>query len=318
LPISPKHQSESGHEFGAGLISEQEDMTLSIKKLTKKANQLLVNMSNGELLLCETNTFMLLKQSSTSELYATLYEPAMCLILQGAKEVVTGERELRFGRGESLIVSHEIPVVSRITEASVKQPYIALILALDITIVRGLYEEFGESALSMDSAKAIEVEKANDQLLDSLYRLVESTQHEIDSMVLFPQILREVHFRLLQAPYGGMLRDLLRVDSHASNISKAIALIRQKFNEQLSVADIAKSVGMSTSSFHQHFKTITESTPLQYQKDLRLLEARRLIKIKGESVTAAALSVGYESPNQFSREYTRKFTVNPRADVNSA
>ncbi|MCP4373599.1 MAG: AraC family transcriptional regulator [Deltaproteobacteria bacterium] len=291
---------------------------MSIEKLIKKATQLLVNTSEGVFLLREKNKFMLLKHSKTSELNATLYEPVLCLILQGAKEVATGERELRFGKGESLIVSHEIPVVSRITEASSKEPYIALILGLDINIVRSLYEEFGESALSMEGAKAIEVEKANDQLLDSLYRLVESTQNEIDSLVLFTQILREVHFRLLQAPYGGMLRDLLRVDSHASNISKAITIIRRKFNEHLSVAVIAKSVGMSTSSFHQHFKTITESTPLQYQKDLRLLEARRLIKMEGESVTTAALEVGYESPNQFSREYTRKFAVNPSADANSA
>ncbi len=290
---------------------------MTLEKLITKAGQILENTPEGELLLHEKNTFMLLKHRETSQLNAVLYEPALCLILQGAKEVMTGERVLKFGKGESLIVSHEIPVVSRITEASSKKPYIALILGLDITIVRSLYEEFGESALSMESAKAIEVEKANNQLLDSLYRLLESTQNEIDSLVLFSQILREVHFRVLQAPYGGMLRELLRVDSHASNISKAITIIRQKFNEPLSVSDIAKSVGMSTSSFHQHFKTITESTPLQYQKDLRLLEARRLIKIEGESVSAAALTVGYESPNQFSREYTRKFTVNPRADVNS-
>jgi AraC-like DNA-binding protein len=288
---------------------------MSIEKLIKKATQLLEHSVDGEILLREKDKFLLLKSSKTSELEATLYEPALCLILQGAKEVLTGERELRFGKGESLIVSHDIPVVSRIAEATIKKPYIALILGLDIAIVRSLYEEFGESALSMEGAKAIEVEKANEQLLDSLYRLMESTQNEIDSLVLFTQILREVHFRLLQAPYGGMLRDLLRIDSHASNISKAISIIRHKFNEPLSVSDVAKSVGMSTSSFHQHFKTITETTPLQYQKDLRLLEARRLIKVEGESVTAAALTVGYESPNQFSREYTRKFTINPRADA---
>lgn len=288
---------------------------MSIKKLTDQAKQLLVNTSEEVLLLGEQNKLLLLKHNTTSELNATLYEPVLCLILQGAKEVMTGERLLRVGKGESLIVSHDIPVVSRITEASLEKPYMALVLGLDINIVRSLYEEFGETAISMKGTKAIEVEKAREQLLDSLYRLTESTQNEIDSLVLFPQILREVHFRLLQAPYGGMLRDLLRVDSHASNISKAITKIRRNFNERISVADIAKSVGMSTSSFHQHFKTITESTPLQYQKELRLLEARRLIKMEGESVTTAALMVGYESPNQFSREYTRKFAVNPSADT---
>lgn len=137
-------------------------------------------------------------------------------------------------------------------------------------------------------------------------------------MVLYEQILREVHFRILQAPFGGMLRDLLKVDSHASNISKAIAMIRSQFNKTLSIPDIAKSVGMSTSSFHQHFKEITETTPLQYQKDLRLLEARRLIKSEAKTVTEAALKVGYESPNQFSREYTRKFSINPSLETKTA
>ena len=157
--------------------------------------------------------------------------------------------------------------------------------------------------------------KASSELIESLYRLLKTSQNKLDSIVLYSQILREVHFRILQDPYGGMLRDLLKVDSNASNISKAISIIRSQFNKTLSIPDIAKSVGMSTSSFHQHFKSITESTPLQYQKDLRLLEAKRLLTSEGDSVTEAALKVGYESPNQFSREYTRKFSINPSKET---
>ena len=261
---------------------------------------------------------MLLKSGVTSDLNATLYEPVICLILQGSKEVTVGTRSVEFGTGESLIVSHELPVVSRITRASEDRPYLALVLGIDLNIIRGLYEEFGESAMLMDGSRALEVDQTGNELLDALYRLLNSSQNGIDSLVLFPQILREVHFRLLQAPYGGMLRELLKVDSHASNISKAIAIIRNQFMDTLLVPELAKSVGMSTSSFHNHFKSITESTPLQYQKDLRLLEARKLIATKGESVTAAALKVGYESPNQFSREYTRKFGVNPSSDSRRA
>jgi AraC-like DNA-binding protein len=288
---------------------------MSLEKLSDKVKQILTKERDGEYYLKKENNFKLLKFSKPNELNSTLYEPVLCLILQGAKEVITGERQIYFGTGKSLIVSHDIPVITRVAEASFEKPYLALILGLDLSIIRSLYEEFGETALAMDSARAIEVDKLNDQVLDSLTRLIESTENEIDSLVLYSQILREVHFRLLQAPFGGMLRDLLRIDSHASNISKAIAIIRKKYNEPLFVADIAKNVGMSTSSFHQHFKNITESTPLQYQKDLRLLEARRLLKIEGDNVTTAALKVGYESPNQFSREYTRKFEINPRNDV---
>ncbi|THB81138.1 MAG: AraC family transcriptional regulator [Desulfobacteraceae bacterium] len=287
---------------------------MSIQNLINSSFQALENKEDGLLVLNEENRFMLLKSSITSDLEATFYEPALCLILQGSKEVTVGARVVEFGVGESLIVSHELPVLSRITRASEDEPYIALVLGIDLSVIRSLYEEFGESALLMGGSRSLEVDQTAHELSDALYRLVSSSQNKIDALVLFPQILREVHFRLLQAPYGGMLRELLRVDSRASNISKAISIIRNQFMNSLSVTELARSVGMSTSSFHQHFKSITESTPLQYQKELRLLEARRRITTQGESVTAAALNVGYESPNQFSREYTRKFGVNPSSD----
>jgi AraC-like DNA-binding protein len=291
---------------------------MSLQNLIARSIQLSENIEDGEITLNEESRFLLLKASVTSDLNATLYEPVLCLILQGSKKVAVGDREIEFGAGESLVVSHELPVVSRITRASKDEPYLALVLGINLNIIRSLYEEFGESAMLMDGSRSFEVDQVSDDLLDSLYRLVNASQNKIDSLVLFSQILREVHFRLLQARYGGMLRELLRVDSRASNISKAISIIRNQFMNTLSVPDLAKSVGMSTSSFHQHFKSITESTPLQYQKDLRLLEARRLITTERESVTSAALKVGYESPNQFSREYTRKFGINPSSDGRSA
>jgi AraC-like DNA-binding protein len=291
---------------------------MSLQNLIARSIQISEIIEDGEIILNEESRFLLLKASVTSDLNATLYEPVLCLILQGSKKVAVGDREIEFGAGESLVVSHELPVVSRITRASKDEPYLALVLGINLNIIRSLYEEFGESAMLMDGSRSFEVDQVSDDLLDSLYRLVNASQNKIDSLVLFSQILREVHFRLLQARYGGMLRELLRVDSRASNISKAISIIRSQFMNTLSVPDLAKSVGMSTSSFHQHFKSITESTPLQYQKDLRLLEARRLITTERESVTSAALKVGYESPNQFSREYTRKFGVNPSSDGRSA
>lgn len=129
-----------------------------------------------------------------------------------------------------------------------------------------------------------------------------------------PQIIKEAYFRILQAPYGGMLRDLLRYDGHASNIAKATKIIRDGYKETLSIPDIAQSIGMSISSFHQHFKAITESTPLQYQKDLRLIEAQRISTTSPASVSSVAFEVSYESTNQFSREYSRKLGASPTAD----
>lgn len=283
--------------------------------LLKLSLQLLKDTEDNVLFLDKKSGLLLLKSTQNTELTATFYDPVICLVLQGSKQVVTRERAITFGSGESLIVSHGLPVVSKIMGATQEHPYIALVLGIDITIIRSLYDAFGESALPIQTGHAIAIQKASDALLESLYRLLQASQNELDALVLYSQILREVHFRLLQAPFGGMLRDLLSGNSNTSNISKAITFIRSHFDQTISVTEVAKSVGMSISSFHQHFKTITESTPLQYQKELRLLEARRLIKIEGKSVTETALKVGYESPNQFSRDYTRKFSINPSVDL---
>ncbi len=286
-----------------------------IHDLTNKAVEIINNIKEGPLTLDKGLPFLLLNQSSPSELDATFYEPALCLILQGRKEIITGQRSFSFGTGELLIVSHEVPVVSKVTEASESIPYIALVLGLDMRIMRSLHYEFAKITSDIDAAQSLAVNVANSHIIDSLFRLLNATQDATDSIILLPQILREVHFRLLQAPCGGMLRNLLRQNSHASKISKAISLIRDRYSESLSVDEVARYVGMSVSSFFHHFKVITESTPLQYQKDIRLLEARRLLMSEGESVTHTALTVGYESPSQFSREYSRKFGSTPSSDA---
>src|SRR5690606_23470203 len=182
--------------------------------------------------------------------------------------VLLGERTIRFGAEQALIVSHELPVVSRITQASKENPYLALILGIDLHVIRSLRDEFGQSVFLLKRARSLEVGRIGGNLADALLRLVNASQDELDSMVLFDQISREVHFRLLQEPFGGMLRGLLSLDSHASRISKAISIIRDRMTEKISVPALAKSIGMSTSSFHHYFKQVTESTPLQYQKDL--------------------------------------------------
>ena len=125
-------------------------------------------------------------------------------------------------------------------------------------------------------------------------------------------ILKEIHFRLLLSPIGGMLRNLLSVDSHASRISKSIQLIRASFKDPLKVPELAQAAGMSPSSFHEHFKSVTGTTPLQYQKDLRMIEARTLLSNGISSVSAAGFEVGYESPTHFSRDYSRKFGCSPK------
>jgi len=243
-----------------------------------------------------------------------LYEPVLCLILQGRKQVIVGEQTVSFGPGECLLVSHDLTVGSRITKA----PYVALVFAVDVGTIRTLHDEVAESYFNSERARAAEMHRADPGLLDALRRYLALADSPTDAKVLGPLISKEIHYRLLVAPFGGMLRNLVRQDSNASAIARAIGHIRSDIRSPIVIPDLARRVGMSESSFHQHFKTIMSTTPLQYQKELRLLEARRLLRTTGASVTTTAYDVGYESLSQFSREYARKFGNPPSQEVASA
>lgn len=257
---------------------------------------------------------VLFRQEAPSALEVSLYEPVLCLILQGRKQVSIGEQTLSFGPGECLLVSYDLPVRSRITKA----PYLALILRVDVATIRKLYDEVTESALDGERARAAVTHRADGGLLDALYRYVALADSPADAKVLGPLISKEIHYRLLMAPFGGMLRNLIRHDSNASAIARAIVHIRDDIRAPIVIPELARRVGMSASAFHKHFKTITSTTPLQYQKELRLLEARRMLRAGGASVTTAAFEVGYESPSQFSREYARKFGAPPSQELATA
>jgi AraC-like DNA-binding protein len=256
----------------------------------------------------------LFRQQSPSSFEASMYEPVLCLILQGRKAVSLGDQTLAFGPGECLLVSHDLPVRSRITKA----PYLSLVLQLDVATIRKLYDEVTETALDSERARAAETHRADPGLLDALHRYLALADSPADAKVLGPLISKEIHYRVLMAPFGGMLRSLIRHDSNASAIARAIGQIRSDLRASIAIPNLARQVGMSASTFHKNFKTITSTTPLQYQKELRLLEARRLLKTSSTSVTAAAFEVGYESSSQFSREYARKFGVPPSQDLASA
>jgi AraC-like DNA-binding protein len=248
----------------------------------------------------------LFRAPRTTAFEATLYEPVVCLIVQGKKEVTLGTRTLQAEAGALLLVSHDLPVVSRVLKA----PYLSLLLNLEIDLIRGLYDEVGD-ALDSENARALDVQRADEGLLGALHRYLTLAESPRDAKVLGPLIRKEIHYRLLRAPFGGMLRHLVRHDSHASAIARAIRQIREDYRSSIAVPELARSVGMSASAFHKHFKSVTASSPLQYQKDLRLLAAKRLLATGEASVTEAAFEVGYESPSQFSREYARKFGVPP-------
>lgn len=242
------------------------------------------------------------------------YDPLLCLVLQGAKESALGHERIRFGAGEALIVSLDLPTVSQVVEASPSRPYVALALALDLAMLRGLADEIDAPGESEGASRAIETGVAAERLVAAMGRLFALVEDPVERRVMAPLLKREIHFRLLMAAHGGMLRRLALRDSHESRIHRVLGHIRTDYAAPLRVPDLADMAGMSPSSFHEHFRAITASTPLQYIKDMRLLEARRQLQAGGVAISGVAFAVGYESPAQFSRDYARKFGVAPRDD----
>ncbi len=252
------------------------------------------------------------KREKVTDFEAIVYNPVICLILQGRKEMNVGQQFLKLEKGDALLVSHDLPVTSKITEASPDVPYRALILSLELGILRSLYEQVGEAVSDAHDAKSLSVSTADPALIGPMVRYLELMDAPLDVQVLGPMILKELHYRLLLSPIGGMLRNLLSVDSHASRIAKSIQKIRTNFREPLVVSELAEVAGMSQSSFHEHFKSVTGTSPLQYQKDLRMIEARALLERGIPSVSIAGFEVGYESSTHFSRDYSRKFGCSPK------
>ncbi len=255
------------------------------------------------------------REEAVTAFDTVIYNPVVCLILQGAKVTTIGDQVTKLSAGDSLIVSHDLPVQSRITSASATKPYLALILSLNLSIIRSLYEQVGSHVKDAPDARSLSSGPADNGLIDAIARYLALQDAPLDAAVLGPSILREIHFRLLMSPTGGMLRSLLSVDSNASRVSKAILKLRARFRESLTVANLANVAGMSQSSFHTHFKLVTGTTPLQYQKDLRMIAARDLLRSGHHSVSLASFEVGYESPTHFSRDYQRKFGVPPSKEV---
>lgn len=257
---------------------------------------------------------VLLRRSRPSAIEGTLYRPLVCLILQGAKTVEAGALSVHCPAGNAILVSHDLPVLSRITEASPSEPYIAFVLPIDLGVLRGFYDQMPDFADSDEKAGALLAYPADHDLLDAIGRFLTLARNDNAAPLLGPILLREIHARLLVSPQGAILRRFLRRDDPSNQLARAIASIRASIDQPLSVSALAEHAGMSRSSFHSHFKAVTGLTPGQYQKDIRLLEARRLIVESDEAISSVAFDVGYESPAQFSRDYARKFGHAPRED----
>ena len=245
-----------------------------------------------------------------------VYKPSLCVVLQGAKEITLGEETLRYGTMECLAVGMMLPATGCIIEASPDAPYIGVNLELDVAMIRDLLEQLEmPPPPPARSGPCLFVRRVDEPLAECVLRLLRMCETPKAIPILFPSIMREICYWLLTGPNGGELCKLAEPESNAARVAKALHLIHEDIARTLRVEELADVARMGLSSFHQHFKAMTSMTPLQFQKQLRLLEARRLMVTEDVNVTEAAYQVGYESASQFSREYSRTFGVAPKRDV---
>ncbi|MCA9835793.1 MAG: AraC family transcriptional regulator [Trueperaceae bacterium] len=264
-----------------------------------------------------SDELLVFRASTPSDLEHGISFPSLCLTVQGAKEVILGEDAYCYNANHYLITAAALPIESRVIEASKDKPCLGLVLKLEPGSVSAVIAETAGSAKqSPVSKRAFSVSPLDEDLLDAVLRLLALQDLPPDEATfLRPLIMREIFFRLLKGDQGGWLRHTAVLGGQSQRINEALELLRQDFKQPLRIADFAQAVGMSVSSFHHHFKAVTAMSPVQFQRRLRLQEARRLMLYEDYDAAQAGYSVGYEDNAYFSREYKRHFGNPPRRDV---
>jgi AraC-like DNA-binding protein len=245
---------------------------------------------------------------------AAVYDPMINLILRGSKSMTVGDQTLHYDAATYFVMSVDLPAVGSVHPAATGQPYLAVSLTLDPAIIAGVLAAAPASA-GRTSGQGFSVAAVTPELLDGWVRLLRLTTTPEDIPVLAPAYEREILYRVLQGPQGWMLRDIATPDSSLSRIHTAILWIRENFTQPLRIETLADRVAMSVSAFHRQFKAVTNMSPLQFQKTIRLMHARRLMITEALSAASVSVRVGYESPSQFSREYSRLFGESPARDT---
>lgn len=258
----------------------------------------------------------LFRREEPTEPMTGMYEPSICMVAQGAKRVQLGDDTYVYDAHHYLITSVHLPTVVQVTEASRERPYLGLRLTFDL---REISQLMADSNLppprTQQSSRGMATGEVTLPLLNAFLRLIDLLAENQDIPILAPVIQREIIYRLLVGAQGARLRQIAAAGSQSQQIARAIEWLKGNFTEPLRIDDLAEQARMSSSTFHHHFRSMTALSPLQYQKQLRLQEARRLMLAERMDAATAAFQVGYESPSQFSREYNRLFGAPPLRDI---
>ena len=245
-----------------------------------------------------------------------VYEPCLCIIVQGRKNVMLGTDMLSYGELEFLVASVDLPILGTVVEASAQQPYFVIQINVDVRLLSELLLQMEYLAVANRKAECgLFIGQVDQQMGDSLLRLLALLQQPDDIPVLAESLVREMHYRMLRSNYGREIAQISLKGTPTQRISVAIQKLRRDYDQTVTIEELAALAGMSVSSFHAHFKAVTNMSPLQFQKSVRLVEARSLMISQHMDAASTAYRVGYESPSQFSREYARMFGSPPARDI---
>lgn len=258
----------------------------------------------------------IVRRNNPTEFMRCFYNPTCILVLQGLKHMLYGNENIIYTKGQYVVSCTDIPVSSRVAEASEDKPFVVLILELDSNIISNLILETKLPQAVDNKEKALAIADTDAELLDSFYRLAQLIEKpEAEQNIMSPIIIKEIYYRLLTGPLGNQLRLINTKGTRSNQIAQAISLIKEHYSEKLNMDEVALSVNMAPSSFYRNFKKVTQVSPLQYQKQLKLYEAQRLMLSGNYDAATAGYKVGYESPTQFSREYKKMFGNPPKTNV---
>ncbi|OKH28655.1 AraC family transcriptional regulator [Calothrix sp. HK-06] len=257
-----------------------------------------------------------MRESAAPTALCAVYEPTLCIILQGKKETLLGKETYQYGAAQYIVVTVDLPLSGYIVEATPDKPYLTFKLSLDATRLWDIIDQIQHNLDKKEtSVRGLFVSDANVPLIDCATRLTRLLDTPQDIPFLAPMIKSEIYYRLLIGEQDEAVRQIATSGSNMQRVAEVIKQIKANLTKSLRVDDLAQQASMSPASFHRHFKAVTSMSPLQYQKQLRLLEARRLMLAENADATHAAYQVGYESPSQFSREYSRLFGAPPIKDI---
>lgn len=256
----------------------------------------------------------LIRMSQPTEPLHALHQPSLCIVVQGKKQVMLCEQMIDYSAGRHLVVSVDVPIVGQVVQATTDEPYLCLRLDLDLHVLGDLVLSMNRT-MERTGCKALGVGDTPPHLLDAAVRLLRLLNQPDHAPYLAPLIEREMLYHLLCGEQAAVLHQILTPNNRLQNVNRAISWIKENYRKSFSIERIAEEARMSTSSLHEHFRDITNMSPLQYQKQLRLQEARRLILTHAMDAATAGHRVGYDSPSQFSREYRRQFGAPPLKDV---